>query len=292
MYGQNKTDGVFSNKGRLDKSAGIPVQDANGIAPVGGLIQPTYHTYHKGNADNSPDGIDLSGADPYAESATQLFPYGSTLNWGDRVFVYGGISSAGAVTAGKLVQQQVHVANHSQMAATATTAAGETAISVETVGTNMTLNQYAGGYLYVNDVDGEGQSMRVKSNPAHVHGTDPSVVITTYDPLVTALSTSSQLSIIANPYADMVVAPAAETGAVTGVTNIDMTASYFGWFQIRGPKACLADDTLVLGNNAVRGGSTAGAVGPGADNVLQPLGQVMASVVVDTEYALIWLNIV
>jgi ligand-binding sensor domain-containing protein len=82
------------------------------------------------------------------------------------------------------------------MTATAAVAAGETAISVETGGTDLTLNQYADGYLWVNDVNGEGQMLRVKSNPAHDHSSDPSVVITCYDDLATALTTSSQLSLI------------------------------------------------------------------------------------------------
>lgn len=131
---------------------------------------------------------------------------------------------------------------------------------------------------------------RVKSNPAHDHSVDPSVVITTYDALATALTTSSQLSLLENPNTNLIVAPAAETGALMGATVIDMTADYYGWAVIKGPAALLTVGTLVVGNAAVRSGGTAGGVAPATDNVLQEVGDVMA-VSANTEYSLINMNI-
>ena len=235
-------------------------------------------------------GSQYGTVNPWAESSTQLFPLGSELHYGNNIYRYGQMGS-GAVTAGKLVQHAAVIANHTNMTATATTAAGETAISVETAGdTDLTLNQYADGYLWVNDANGEGQTMRVKSNPAHDHSADPSVVITTYDPLATALTTSSELSLIANPYTGLIVAPATETGAVMGATVIDMQASYYGWFIVSGPQALLTVGTVVVGNICVRSGGTAGGVAPATDNVLTEIGEVMAARA-DTEYALVWMNL-
>ena len=295
MYGQNKFDSKLAVKGKLNKSGGIPVQDSGGVAPVGGLVIPPYPVY-RGAVGAASGGYDFADADPYTESATQLFPLGSTLNWGDRAFKYAQVD--GAITAGLCVQQPILVGNHSQMAATdayAITTTDTTIISIETVGTNLTLNQYQEGYLYVNDGTGQGQSWKVKSHPAHVHGTDPSCEITVYGKVSTALvaSATSQLSLMENPFKDVIVAPVAETGAVVGVTNIDMTDDYFGWLQVRGPKAVLAASTLVLGHNAVRNDTTtAGAVmADNGDDLVQEIGTVMASVVVDSEYCMIDLNI-
>ena len=302
MYGQNKSDSVLTEKGKLHKSAGIPVQDANGIAPIGGYVQPDRHIYG-GLSNNSP--VDLSGADPYAESATQLFPFGCTLNWGDREFRYCQVN--GAITAGLLVQGPPHVAHHTNNTATnedgsATTflhTAGSKAIGIDTAGdTDLTLNQYADGYLSVNDAEGEGQLMRIKSHPAHNHGDDPSVVITTYDPLVTALTkNSSQLSLVPNPYREVIITPATTpTGNVVGVANIDMTDDYFGWIQTKGPRPVLARaSVLVVGTAVYRSVTDAGGVIAGTNDsagaVAPYVGEVMSSGVVDTEYALIWLNI-
>jgi hypothetical protein len=295
LYGQNKFDDKLDVKGRLVQNGGIPVQDSTGVAPVGGLVIPPYPVY-RGAVAASSGGFDFADADPYTESASQLFPLGSSLNWGDRAFKYAQVD--GAITAGLCVQQPVLVANHSQMAATdayAATTTDTTIISIETVGTDLTLNQYQEGFLYVNDGTGQGQSWKVKSHPAHTHSSDPSCEITVYGKVSTALvaSATSQLSLMENPFKDVIVAPVAETGAVVGVTNIDMTDDYFGWLQVRGPKAVLAASTLVLGHNAVRNDTTtAGAVmADNGDDLVQEIGTVMASVVVDSEYCMIDLNI-
>jgi hypothetical protein len=231
--------------------------------------------------------------DPFAESSSKLFPLGSELIYNDRKFRYG-LNGGSAITAGKLVQHVTEVANHTNCAATATTAAGETAISIETAGdTDLTANQYAEGYLFVNDVNGEGQCLKVKSHPAHDHSDDPSVIITCYDDLATALTTSSQLTLMPNPYSAVVVAPTTHTGACVGATTIDMTASYYGWFQTHGPAALLTSGTLVLTSPCVRSDTTAGAVEPLDADVeveSQAIGQVMC-VSADSEYSLVWMNL-
>jgi len=226
---------------------------------------------------------------PWAESSTALFQTGTKLFYGNNIYRYGQCGGT-AVTAGKLVQHAAVVANHTNMTGTAGVAAGETAISVETAGTDITLNQYKDGYLWVNDAAGEGQTMRVASNPAHDHSSDPSIVITTYDPLATAITTSSELSLIADPYTGLIVAPATETGCIMGATVIDMTADYYGWFTVSGPQALLTVGTVVVGNIAVRSGGTAGGVAPATDNVLTEIGEVMAARA-NTEYSLVWMNI-
>jgi len=273
------TDGfVVNSSGNMTNTAGGHLQyaAATGYGPADLIV--------------GKGGSQYGTVNPYAESSTQLFPLGSQLHYGNNIYRYGQMGS-GAVTAGKLVQHAAVIANHTNMTATATTAAGETAISVETAGdTDLTLNQYADGYLWVNDANGEGQTMRVKSNPVHDHSADPSVVITTYDPLKTALTTSSELSLIANPYTGLIVAPATETGCVMGATLIDMTASYYGWFTVSGPQALLSVGTLVVGNIAVRSGGTAGGVAPATDNLLTEIGEVMAARA-DTEYSLVYMNL-
>jgi hypothetical protein len=264
--------------------------DGNIFTDDGGHIQYVAATGF-GPADLviGKGGSQYGTANPYAESATQLFPLGAKLIYGNNVYRYVGIGGT-AVTAGKLLQQPAIVSDHANMATTAAVAAGETAISVETGGTDITLNQYANGYLWVNDVNGEGQMLRVKSNPAHDHSADPSIVITCYDALKTALTTNSQLSLLADPSNDLIVAPAAETGALMGATVIDLTADYFGWAVMSGPAALLTVGTLVVGNAAVRSGGTAGGVAPATDNVLMEVGDVMA-VSANTEYSLINMNL-
>jgi len=279
----NSTTGAVTDGLVINKDGNIFTDDGGHIQYVAAAgFGPADLIVGKG-------GSQYATANPYAESATQLFPLGAKLVYGNNVYRYVGIGGT-AVTAGKLLQQPAVVSDHANMAATAAVAAGETAISVETGGTDITLNQYANGYLWVNDVNGEGQMLRVKSNPAHDHSADPSIVITCYDALATALTTNSQLTLLADPSNDLIVAPAAETGALMGATVIDLTADYFGWAVISGPAALLTVGTLVVGNAAVRSGGTAGGVAPATDNVLMEVGDVMA-VSANTEYSLIMMNL-
>ena len=187
-------------------------------------------------------------ADPYVQGTTQLFPLGTELKYGDRTFRYAFMN--GAVTAGKLVQQPIHVAHHTNCVVINADAAilgtvayshavGSKAICIDTPGdTDLTLDQYAEGYLLINDEGGEGQLLRIRTHLAHNHGDDPSVVITTYDPLTTAVvKNASQASLTPNPYMHVTVAPAAETGAVVGATVIDMADDSYGWIVTNGPAA-------------------------------------------------------
>ena len=223
-------------------------------------------------------------ADPFTSGATQLFPFGSQLLYGNTTYRYCKMAAV-AVTAGKCVTHAASIADHFDLTPTAGVAAGETAISVETAGTDITLNQYAGGYLYVNDAAGEGQMLRIRSNPAHDHSADPSIVITTYDDLATAITTSSRITLIADPLSALIGQAATTTGATMGVTVVDMAASHFGWMAVSGPATVLTSGTLVVGNHAVPLGAV-GAVGPAAGDVIQVIGTVMI-VNVTTDYSLI-----
>jgi hypothetical protein len=233
--------------------------DGNIFTDAGGHIQYVAATGY-GPADFivGKGGSQYGTVDPYTSGLTQLFPLGSRLLYGNTVYAYGRLA-ASAVTAGKCVTHAASIAHHFDLTPTAGVAAGETAISVETAGTDITLNQYANGYLYVNDAAGEGQMLRIKSNPAHDHSADPSIVITCYDDLA--------------------------TGATLGVTVVDMAASAYGWFAVSGPQAVLTSGTLVVGNHAVPLGAS-GAVGPAAGDVIQVIGTVMI-VNVTTDYSLI-----
>ena len=259
--------------------------DGNIYNDAGGHIQYAAATgYGPADIIIGKGGSQYGTVDPYAESSTQLFPLGSRLFYGNTVYRYGKMGS-GAVTAGKCVTHAASIAHHFDLTPTAGVAAGETAISVETAGTDITLNQYAGGYLYINDAAGEGQMLRIESNPAHDHSADPSIIITCYDDLATAITTSSRVTLIADPSSALIGQAATTTGATMGVTVVDIAATHYGWFAVSGPATVLTSGTLVVGNHAVPLGAV-GAVGPAAGDVIQVIGVVMI-VNVTTDYSLI-----
>tara|TARA_R110000868_G_scaffold71286_2_gene208972 strand:- start:3783 stop:4688 length:906 start_codon:yes stop_codon:yes gene_type:complete len=267
------TDGlVINSDGNIFTDAGEHIQyaAATGYGPADFIV--------------GKGGSQYGTVDPFTSGLSQLFPLGSRLLYGNTVYSYGRLAAT-AVTAGKCVTHAASIAHHFDLTPTAGVAAGETAISVETAGTDITLNQYAGGYLYINDAAGEGQMLRIQSNPAHDHSADPSIVITCYDALATAITTSSRVTLIPDPRSGQIVQAATTTGATLGVTVVDMAASAYGWFAVSGPQAVLTSGTLVVGNHAVPLGA-AGAVGPAAGDVIQVIGTVMI-VNVTTDYSLI-----
>jgi len=287
-YRVNSSTGAETTYGTSEGGA-YQIGSTTGTSSILGFAPTDFFTGKGSNPDSIINPF-TSGTTSITDSLGNDIPLGSVLYYGDRVFRYG-LAGGVALTAGKLVQTIVGTkADHQDLAPTAAVAAGEYEISVETAGTDLTLNQYAGGYLYVNDVTGEGQCLKIKSNPVHDHSADPSVVITCHDALATAITTSSKVSLMSDPWSGLVVAPAAETGAAMGVPVVDMALSAYGWFQTYGPAAVLTVGTLVLGHNAVRSATVAGGVAPATSDILDIVGTVML-VDVTTDYSLIKLNI-
>jgi len=287
-YRVNSSTGAETTYGTREGGA-YQIGSTTGTSSILGFAPTDFFTGKGSNPDSIINPF-TSGTTSVTDSLGNDIPLGSVLYYGDRVFRYG-LAGGVALTAGKLVQTYVATAaDHQDLAPTAAVAAGEYEISVETAGTDLTLNQYAGGYLYVNDGDGEGQCLKIKSNPVHDHSDDPSVVITCHDALATAIATSSKVSLMSDPWSGLVVAPAAETGAVMGCPLVDMALSAYGWFQTYGPAAVLTVGTVVLGHNVVRSATVAGGVAPATSDILDIVGTCML-VDVTTDYSLIKLNI-
>ena len=254
-------------------------------------------------------GRDASNVNPYSESATQLFPLGTKLVYGDRTFRY--IFTGAAIAPGLLIQSAAHIAHHTNNTITNIDAGsftgkdgvsvdfshaiGSRAISLEVNGdTDMVADQYAEGYLLFNDAQGEGQMLKIRTHQSLEQGAEATLIVETYDPLVVAIvKNASQCSLIPNPYKDVVTAPTAESGAIIGASVMNMADDRFGWALVSGPAALLVSEAnLVIGHRVVRSDADAGGVmAANSDPLLIPVGQVMGSGVIDTEYAAIKLNI-
>ena len=242
-------------------------------------------------------GADGTAVNPFAATSTQQFPLGAKLLYNDRTFRYclaGGTNLA----AGKAVctRNKAHASNHLNLNCLAADI-GDNAVTIITAGTNIVANEYKGGYLYVNDGTGEGHCYKIKSHPAHVHGTSPNCLMTLYDPIIIALvaSGTSQVSLAHNKYTKLIVQPATTplTGQTIGVPQVLITAAYYGWVQTGGPAAALVAGTVVIGDSVCVGisGGTAGTLVPrvadsAAQRVSRTVGQV-AQVNATAEYALI-----
>lgn len=194
-----------------------------------------------------------------------------------------------ALAAGKLTVAAEVVPNHVNMAVAAAATVGATQVTVTLGATAATANQYAEGFLIINDADGEGIAYKVASHPAASSGA--SLVVTLEDPIKVALTTSSEASLFKNKYDGLVISATDQADAPVGVSNIAVTANYYFWVQTGGIAAVLADETIAVGSAVVCGSSTAGAVETAdTDDVIQQVG-VAIQAGVDTEYRAVELTL-
>ena len=170
-----------------------------------------------------------------------------------RVFRYA--FSNGAVGAGKGVQSSIALANQDTDLVPAAAAVGDKSVTLTfgtSPNTDVTADQYANGYLLVNDVDGEGHVYRIKGKGAHVAAdvsASPAVEIFLQDgdTIATALTTSSEVGLVANPYQDVIITPAgAQTARCVGYTACEVADNTYFWVQTWGEAAVFADGTLVI----------------------------------------------
>jgi len=170
-----------------------------------------------------------------------------------RVFRYA--FANGDIGAGKGVQSSIALANQDTDLVPAAAAVGAKSVTLTfgtSPNTDVTADQYANGYLFVNDVDGEGHVYRIKGKDAHIAAdvsASPAVVINLQDgdTIATALTTSSEVGLVANPYQDVIITPGgAQTARCVGYTACEVADNSYFWAQTWGEAAVFADGTLVI----------------------------------------------
>lgn len=211
----------------------------------------------------------LTGQDLMTSSSTQLMPLGSYSETADgRGFRYG--KAIADTVPGKLYQCTPQDAtNYSPAGGIAVAAAAVGDLSV-TLTTSLTIaaNALAGGYMTVAVTPGEGYTYRIAGNTA-VSGA-ANCVVTLEDPIQVALTTSSRVVMVANPYSAVVIMPTTISAAPFGVSVSVIKAAAFGWFQTHGPVGVLNSGGTAIGLGITPGGA-AGAVKTGA-TTLQDIG--------------------
>ena len=193
---------------------------------------------------------------------------GSRWPWGTQMIMQDGRKYRYARAGGTLLvigdvqQNAATVANHVGTTAVAS-ALGSKAPQTTLGATAATANQYAQGYFVV-DVD-PGKGLYVIDN--HLAGTTATVynLAPGHAIRVAALTTTSRISLIANPYQGLIQFPA--TTPTNGIGGIAVSAiaatTGEGWVQTAGTAAVLTSGTVIVGNIAVTTVG-AGAAAPGS----------------------------
>lgn len=208
---------------------------------------PTFFTANPGTAPNGPFTSDTS--DFIGLGAKFVDQNGNAYR---RVLVGGT-----ALVPGKLYQAPAEITDH-QGLTPAAAAIGATSVTVTLGATAVTANQYAGGYLIVTITPGQGYKYLISSHPAASGAA--TCVLQLADPIVVALTTSSRVDMVLNPYSGVVVNPTTATSCPVGAAVHAAAAATYSWLQTGGVAALLADGALAVGTNVCASNATAGAV--------------------------------
>lgn len=225
----------------------------------------------------SPGDLTLNTSTPQVELGTKI----CTTDGREFRYVKAG---AVALVPGTLLQAPAETTGCQDLAVTAT-AIGATTITTTTTVT-VTANQFAGGWVVVTVTPGQGYQYKIKSHPA---ATGAAVVLTLEDPIQVALTTASRIDLVASPYSGVLINPASASSAPIGAAVYPVTALYYGWAQVHGPAALLADGSITVGTSLAASNGTAGAVEPLA-GVQAPVGYAVTGIAT-TEYGTVFLTI-
>ncbi len=138
-----------------------------------------------------------------------------------------------AIGSGLLCQASAQVTAFQGLAITVPVAqpatAGTFAILVTNGATVLNVNQFAGGYLVTASGTGLGQTLKISSHqPAANAG---KFIVTLEDAILTTLDATTTVSLIANPYANVIVNPTTGTANPVGVTLYALAAATAGTFS-------------------------------------------------------------
>lgn len=205
--------------------------------------------------------VEITGSGTYDTTTIQQHPLGTPAETRDgRKFRY---VKAGAVAlvAGNSIQSSAITVNH---LALTPTAAGIGAVTVlATLGATLaTENQYADGYLQVDTTPGNGYVYQVSSHLSVLSGGVITLLLRPDDALIVALTSSSRVGLMANPWRDVIQTPVTTaTGLVVGVAMSAIPIANFGWVQTHGMASPLINGTPALGANVLGvSGTTAGTL--------------------------------
>lgn len=205
----------------------------------------------------------------------------------------GQAAAATTVVPGKMYQSAAYIADHQNCATTAYTAYSNNGnqpaqVTVTLGATAVTANQYAGGFLIVNDNTGEGQTLKIASHPAA--NLSSNVVITLEDGPTTALvGATSEVSLVPADGSGIIIMPTTATGTVFGASLYNIAASAYGFFVTKGTSSVLGDGTLTIGSAVSCSNAVAGAVENGV--IAQGFVGTAGYTGVDTEYRSVFLNL-
>lgn len=241
--------------------------------------------------------IQGSDGDQFKVNTTQQLSLGQPMRFPDgRTFRYSRADPSTAVVVSKLYQSAAPAADNVHALITPVAAAvGDRVVQVTIGATAIAADVFRDGYLTVDLVGNTGFGYMYQIDR---HGDVAASASTFRVPLkggtvqVAIATTASSVSLIRNPYADVVLAAATDpTGCVVGVSVKPIPVSQFGWIQVAGNCMCLTEGTVVIGQQLMPAVTATGAlvVQSTAESLTVPTVATCVRVATDTNYSTVQL---
>ncbi len=211
--------------------------------------------------------IRLFGPDSlrFQTSSTRVYPLGTELILQDGRQFRWGRNGAATAAKGKLYQSEVPDGNFDTLAIPAATTTYNTAglrtIRATLPAASIAKNLWKEGYVCIEAAAGAGFGLayKIESHEASAGSEDLDFTLAPGNALQTTLNTSDKATFMKHPLDAVIIHPAPPTAPVIGVPQVNHVASYYGWFQHRGPCAVLVVGTHVIGGGIVATGTVTGS---------------------------------
>ena len=166
-------------------------------------------------------------------------------------------AGATALVAGDVLQSPAEVTGNQSRIVAAAAIGAKSITTTDTVTT--TADQFVDGYIIVTGEasTGTGHIYRIKSHPV------VSAAVATfelYDAIEVALTATTQVDIVANPYRGVIQWPATQTGSAIGTAFLAAPIDSYTWIQTGGVAAVLTTGTVAVGANVSASTGSAAAV--------------------------------
>lgn len=223
----------------------------------------------------------------HSSSADKYHAYGETIFSNDgRAFRY---CKAGAVAlvAGNIYQASAEDTATQNLTAVAASV-GDLSISASTTVT-ITANEYAEGFAMISVTPGVGRTYKIKG---HIAYSAAAPTVNLFTPVAVALTTTSRIDLVRNPYNGVVVSPTSITSAVVGAAIHPIAISEYGWLQVGGVANLEAQNAVTVGLPVVASNDDAGTVETitdGAHELLQVVGVALTGIA-DGEFGAVKLS--
>lgn len=243
----------------------------------------------------------LSAVNIWTPHDDKAFPLGAIAESRDgRKWRYQRCASANALTLATINQSAVETADWVDEPQTGTSGAVAAAVGDKSitllVQTAPSADDWVDGYMYIENGDGKGHMYVIKE---HSLTANPVVQIADeggFRLATKVLSTPSDITILANPYARVITFPQDPTGICTGVCHTAVAKDQYFWGQVHGPCAVFnGTDDIVTGDQICVGGEAAGVAsledGAAPNEGDVTIGYAMRATTQDNEVVLVFLTI-